>query len=498
MTPDRTAPKREIGTVTGYKESNLWPSGGIWGLRGSHWQHLVQENENIPELRYPQNIIVYGRMRNDAQIEALWRGVTLPIRRYNWMVDPNGAREEVVNHVADDYGLQIMDQPPGPRSRSKRRFNMGEHMRLAFLAPLYGHYFFEQVGYIGDDGLWHIRKLAPRRPETISDVEIGDDGGLIAIHQKGTWIDDITIPVNRLVAYQWEMEGAEWFGRSILRSAYQPYLVKDQLLKLLMIRDARNGAGTPIIEGPEDASDPMMEKLNDLALQYKVGEASGGAIPHGARLRLVGVEGSLPDILADIRYQDEALARLLLMMFMQLGTTSYGSRALGDTFTEFFALAQMAVADWFTQTFNEHVIEDDIDWNWGPDEPAPRLVYERNEEPELSMADIAAAVEKNIIIVDDELESFLRKKYRLPSKGDDAPERPPLPDPTAITKALPPGGPPSGGSNGKVAARAHQDPQAPRSPDKETDGRPERVVAAATSGAAPLRFRTRTQRKVAP
>ena len=43
----------------------------------------------------------------DAQIAALLLAFTLPIRRYGWYIDPNGARDEVIQLVADDLNLPI-------------------------------------------------------------------------------------------------------------------------------------------------------------------------------------------------------------------------------------------------------------------------------------------------------------------------------------------------------------------------------------------------------
>jgi hypothetical protein len=68
-------------------------------------------------------------------------------------------------------------------------------------------------------------------------------------------------------------------------------------------------------------------------------------------------------------------------MFMQLGQTTSGSRALGQTFVQYHKLVIEYIAQWFTNLFNEHVIEDDIEWNYGPDEEyAPLLAWAWDEE----------------------------------------------------------------------------------------------------------------------
>jgi len=52
--------------------------------------------------------------------------------------------------------------------------------------------------------------------------------------------------------------------------------------------------------------------------------AAGGALPNGADLRFRGVEGSLPDVLGSIRYDDEQMAARFLAMFTKLGTPRRG------------------------------------------------------------------------------------------------------------------------------------------------------------------------------
>jgi hypothetical protein len=113
-----------------------------------------------------------------------------------------------------------------------------------------------------------------------------------------------------------------------------------------------------------------------------------------------------------------------MLMVMQLGQTKTGSRALGTTFADFWGQGLEAIAWWFSDTFNEHVIEDDIDWNWGEDvEQVTILVYEY--DPELVVEDLTKLVTANVIQCDDDLEHAIRKEMGLPEKG--TPREPPAP-----------------------------------------------------------------------
>ena len=109
-------------------------------------------------------------------------------------------------------------------------------------------------------------------------------------------------------------------------------------------------------------------------------------------------------------------------MFLQLGTTATGSRALGETFTDFFALSQEAIARQYVDTTNEHVIEDLIDLNFSIDESAPLLKFSPDEDKSLAIADLATLVDKGLINVDEELEDFIRAEHDLPEKTQDVDE----------------------------------------------------------------------------
>jgi hypothetical protein len=78
------------------------------------WSAFSDVNEIVPDLQWPTSISTYSRMRADAQIASLLLGFTLPIRRYGWYIKPNGARDEVVESVANNLNLPIEGQEPKP------------------------------------------------------------------------------------------------------------------------------------------------------------------------------------------------------------------------------------------------------------------------------------------------------------------------------------------------------------------------------------------------
>src|SRR5215471_3634615 len=402
------------------------------------WVMWVDTEETVPELRWPNSVKTLQRMRNDSQIAALYDATLLAILKMDWLIDPNGSDHAMVTKLSTNYNIPVLGEETDnqKRGRLKNRFSFRNHIRLAFKAGIYGHYYFEQVGFIGDgrngrpnDGYWHLRKLAERPPITIQEFRIAEDGGLISIVQNvvqpsASWQNPMPeIPIDRLVGYVWDKEGANWAGRSWFRECYKNWLIKDRLLRIDAINHERAG-GVPYIEAHPGATNDEIDELNKMAQAFRVGDTSGGAVPSGAKFEIArGLQSSVID---SVIYHDEAMARKFMLMVMQLGQTRTGSRALGTTFVDFWASGMEAIAHWFADIFNEHVVEDDIDWNFGEEvDQVPILVFDF--DPELIVADLVQLIANGGIIVDDELEAAIRKEMHLPPAQHPRPTPAPLP-----------------------------------------------------------------------
>lgn len=405
---------------------------GYGAQTGPQWWAGVEDHEETPELRWPLSVVAFDRMRRqDAQVASVLRAVSLPVRRTAWRIDPAGARPDVVQLVADDLGLPVKggdDQAPRPRTRD--RFSWDEHLRQALLFLPFGHMFFEQVYRIDEQGRARLRKLGPRMPRTIAKVQVAPDGGLVSIKQyaPGGGNGDVEIPVDRLVAYVLDREGGNWLGSSLLRPAYKHWLIKDRLLRVQAQTVERNGMGVPIYIGQEDATKDDLDAGAEIAQSYRSGDAAGAAIPHGARLELLGVQGALPDATGPIRYHDEQIARAVLAHFLNLGTQT-GSWALGSTFADFFTQSLQAVALQVADTATQHIVEDLVDLNFGPEEPAPRVTFDEiGSRQAATAAALKALFDAGAIFPDRSLEEALRQQYGLPPK-----DQPPAPTPTEET-----------------------------------------------------------------
>lgn len=399
-----TAPTSEIGYAA---------SGG--GITPVWWSS--PDEEHVPELHWPLNVAVYDRMRrSDAQVMSVLRAVTMPIRRTKWSLDPAGCRPEVYTPLSEDLGLPVLGVELPPVRRSKDRFSWPEHLRLALLQLVYGHMFFEQQYRIDDDGMARLRKLAPRMPRTLAAVNVARDGGLVSIEQHGV---PRPIPVDRLVAYVHEREGGNWHGQSLLRSAWKAWVLKDPTLKTWVQTIDRNGMGVPIYEAGENETD--LTKGTALAQGFRSGSNAGAAIPNGAKLTLQGVTGELPDAEPLVRYLDEQIARAVLAHVLNLGTQT-GSWALGSVLADVLTQSLQGFAETVADTSTQHIVEDWVDLNFGPDEPAPRIVFDTIGSQQAATAQaLKMLVDAGILRPDRGLEEAVREGYSLPAKSTSVP-----------------------------------------------------------------------------
>ena len=385
-----------------------------------------------PDLQFPYNTVIYDRMRrSDAQIAALLQSIRLPILGAKPILQTEDVRPVVADFVTSQLGLD-------DRGRARRRRSgivWSEHVHHTLLMLVYGFMPFETVYEAGPppadlagQGLppvmHHLRKLAPRMPRTLRRVVVARDGGLKGIVQQPlpdtnlvdnrTLIDGIYIPVEQLVMYVNDREGADWYGQSILRAPYKHWMIKDHLLRLGAQIVERNGMGVPVVTytGGNKA------EAQAFAESFRAGASAGGSVPEGTTVALVGVTGSTKDELPLVKYHDEAIARSALAMFLQLGTTDSGSRALGETQVDAFLRSLMAVLNNIAETTTEHVIRDLVERNFGPDEPYPVLTFDdltTEMAPTIDgLVALAGAGLLGDVASDTELKESLRGRMGLP------------------------------------------------------------------------------------
>lgn len=424
------AATREVGYANPHGDGSA--GAGVW------WSGTVAQSEETPELQWPRSVTVYDRMRKqDTKVKSSLRAVKSPLLATTWRIDPGSASTEVVEFVARNLNLPIKGVSDSDQTQNKLRgrdrFSFASHLREVLRFLEFGHAVFEQLyRYDEATGRLLLRKLAHRPQASISKWNVARDGGLNSVEQyapdgaAGAAAGrDVTLPISRLVVYSHEREDAAWWGESILRSAYKNWILKDRLLRVDTTAVERNGMGVPVHitgdRGPDVSPDEYDEYIKaglDIARGLRAGDNAGAALGPGDDLKLL-TAGTLPDALRRVLYHDDQIGSAVLAHVLNLGRQT-GSWALGRTFQDILVSSLNQIGDAICDVVDHHVIEDLVDLNFGPDEPAPRLVYEdlSGQDQALAYA-IKALVDAGAITPDAALETYLRSQYRMPQPEPD-------------------------------------------------------------------------------
>jgi hypothetical protein len=394
--------------------------------------------EYVPDLLWPQSVDTYTRMRHDPTIASILAAYVRPIVSARWSIDARGASPAMAQLCADSLGLPLLgaDDPGKWRRRGVRWL---DHVKLAVPTLLtYGHAPYEPV-YDVTSGQAVLSSLGERLPSSIDIIETDREGNLKKVTQKA-WnaVLGTDIPADRLLWYVRQREGAAWQGISLLRHAFGPWLIKQDLLRVQGTGLRRFAAGTPTLEQlPGTTPTQAQITAAQAAVQaIRVGETGGLTAP-GFRLRIVGVEGTVPDALPTIHYLDQQMARGALESVLDLANTGTGNRALGSVFADLLAQAVEATAREFADTATDLCVRL-VDFNEGGDADVPAVHVDMSASRAAIAEALGNLVQSGALEMDDDLQAWMRDALSLPEpKPRPKPSVPPAPGPTPTPGAGP-------------------------------------------------------------
>jgi hypothetical protein len=407
--------------------------------------------ENTPALMHPESVRTFARMRHDPMLTAILQAYGGPIDSACWSIDGDGCRDEVTQRVADDLGLPIngVDEDEAkPTGARRRRFTWDEHLRLAGLYRAFGHMFFEQA-WAEIPGGWRLDIVQERMPQTIAALHLNKDGTLASIEQNAVATvspPKITTADHRLIYYTRQREGSNYFGESMLRPSYGPWLIKDQMLRVHATSIRRFGMGIPTAQALP-GTNPTPQQLAEaqrVVGGMRASEHFGVAMPAGFRLALEGMTGNVPDALAFINFLNQEMARSTLTMLLTMAGAERGNRSLGETVMDMLILAQQADANAIARDGTAQIVIPLVDANWGEDETAPKIkVGNVGADVETTAQDIYWLMAYAGIKADAPFRAWVRQLRGIPAEDPNDPvfalPAPNLsqPDPNAPTTEAP-------------------------------------------------------------
>lgn len=410
--------REQLNKFLAEKKTAPRPDMGEKGAPGTQFfAGYISGEEYNTKLQGQAGLKIYDEMRrSDGMIRATILAVTLPIRQAIWRIEPasNDAKDlEIAEFVSNNLfsGMSI---------------TWADFLRQALLHLWFGFMIFEQV-YKVESGKVLLKKLAPRLPKTLYKWNVEEDMGLKSITQfvqKGQTFGHFDIPIEKLLIFTNEQEGANYEGLSLLRSAYKHWYIKNQLYKIDAIKHDRQGVGIPVIGMPENMTEARnpdaWKEAKAMGEGLRANERSYIITPFGYTVEMLKMGSTKStDAIPSIQHHNEQIAVNMLAQFLTLGTTKTGSRALGDSFKSLFLLSLQAIAEYMEDTINRYCINPLVDYNFTTDR-YPQLKASNIKEPDFtSMADAVSKLLKvGALTPDEEMENHIREVGKLPTKPE--------------------------------------------------------------------------------
>ena len=389
------------------------PPLGEMGATGTRiFGGLLGEQDYNPTLQTPEAYAVYEKMRNDGQVRAALSALKLPLLNADWFIE-SASDTPQDREIAERLEQNLMEG---------MTVSWRDYLRQLLLSLDHGSMPFEKVWEI-TDGLVTLRKLAPRLPKTVQSWLTDETGGFAGITQytsTASGYKTVTIPVSKLLLFVNDLEGSNWRGASILRSAYGHWYFKDGLYRVAAIAMEKRSLGVDVGTLEGDAISETGKKDMEKALmalhahekQFMV-EVEG---QYKYRLEGLGSDGVL-NPLPLIEHHDVRIVRSILAEFLAMGQGSTGSLAMHRDKSAFFMMALGGIANQIVDIHNTHLIKPWVNYNWDVDE-YPRLRYSRLESRDLqSWAEaVSTLTQAGALHADPDIEKEARSLLDLPPK----------------------------------------------------------------------------------
>lgn len=370
VTADTSITKNNLETLPSVPLSDVFARKEL-GDSGTRMLRGIITEEYNAQLQGIQGIRVYDEMRkSDGTVSAAMRACTLPIRRAEFFVKPAGDDDQS-KKIAEFVEHALWDWIEG--------FTFDDFIRQALLMFPFGVMVFEKVyGIKNHEGTDYVTlsKLAPRLPKSIMQWELPDRTfGIQQIRQDGQLA---MIPGSKLLIFVNDREGDNWWGNSILRSAYKHWYIKNTFYKIDAIAFERQGLGVPYFKMPPGYTDQDEKKAQQALQNLRASEKSFLVFPNNYEAGFLNMgSNSTRDANPSIEHHNKQILLSVLAQFLELGVSKQGSgsRALSQDHSDLFLKAMESGATTLISTINKDLIPELVNLNFPEPKQYPKLDY---------------------------------------------------------------------------------------------------------------------------
>lgn len=298
-----------------------------------------------------------------------------------------------------------------------------------------------------DDGLYGIRKLAPRAQWTIDRFLTDENGAITGVRQSALSLKlgSVDIPASKMLHFRTSTVNNDPSGRSILRNAFTSYHYAShiQMIEAIAVEREMNGipvgkipseylgeSATAAQQGFTNAFKKILRdvKFNDQGFilipsdVYENDDGSKTSIPM-VQFDLVTAKGTraIPTGEVILRHQQN-IARSVLADFLMLGAGDAGSFALSKSKTDLFLAAAAGYTEAIAAVLNRQLLPRLWDLNGFDPEIMPSIAF--GEIAPVDLAELGAFVRDIAgagmpLFPDDDTENTLRRAAGFPEKTVD-------------------------------------------------------------------------------
>lgn len=315
---------------------------------------IVGEEYSL-KLRGRSALAQFDKMRrNDATVNAALDAIKLPITNADFTVD-SVSDDEADKEVAEFVQTNL-----------KHLIDWDKFLYEALTYLDFGFSLFEMVfepQEVGGKERIALTKLAYRRQTTIErwETEDGQPGVVQVVQGKR-----FSIPEYRLVRFTHRQEGDNYEGRSLLRTAYKHWYIKDKLYRIDAVGHERQGLGVIEIITPKSAQDADKKKLRKLVRQLRANSESYIEHPEGWTVQFMDMNAkSLKDMEPSINHHDRQIMKNVLAQFLEIGSAgSSGTRNVSEDQSRLFELAVQNVVKKIAYVLQNTVVRALVDLNF--------------------------------------------------------------------------------------------------------------------------------------
>lgn len=295
-----------------------------------------------------------------------------------------------------------------------------------------------------DDGLLGIYKISLRAQETIDRWQISDNGDIEGLQQTPPNGRQRFIPIEKLLLFRTTSIKNNPEGRSVLRNAYRPWLMKKMIERVEGIGIERDVAGLPMVRMPMSlikaklSGDPqataMYNSYMQLATHVRRDTKEGIVMPSDwddqGKGRLYEFEllaspaKRATDTNGPINRYSQEIAQSCLVDFILMGHGIRGTQSLATTKVDVFLDSIQGYMDNMASTL-QRIVEVLWEVNGFPQEIMPQLKADntRQVDPERLAQLIQSLASAGLPIFPDPItEDWVRKRVGLPEPSPETVE----------------------------------------------------------------------------